>query len=45
LKSNVLSIFQITNIRTDFFLDADAQAASKQLKALCDKNWFLYATE
>jgi len=44
LKKDALSIFQITDIPNDSFLDADARAASTQLAALRENNTFLYAT-
>ena len=45
LKKHALSIFQITNIQVDDFLDPDARAASTQLEVLRKDNNFLYATE
>jgi len=45
LKKDALSIFQITDIPSDQFLDADARAESAQLAALREDNEFLYATK
>ena len=45
LKAHAVSIFQITDTPGDKFLDQDAQDQSMQLRALWDKNKFLYAKE
>ena len=45
LKSHALSIFQITDIPGDLFLNPDARAASEELVALRTNNEFLFAAE
>ena len=45
LKQNALSIFEITNIGADDFLDQDARGYSNQLAELREGNAFLSASE
>jgi hypothetical protein len=45
LKLHAISIFGITDIPGDKFLDDDARGRSTQLKPLQDGNGFLYAEE
>jgi hypothetical protein len=45
LKKNAVSIFEIDDIKTEDFLDANAREDSRQLEQLRVGNAFLFASE